>query len=61
MTFAKLTTATGYTWTTSVNGTDAEICRYFLGQTFDCGTYDKEDMQQVIECQIVDRIYKLAS
>lgn len=56
---ATLTTTTGYTWTTSCNGTDEEICKYFLGQWFDCAPFPKEDMQQVVKCVIDGKSYEL--
>lgn len=49
---ATLTTETGCTWTTSINGTDEEIREYFLGRQFDCGSYPTEDFQTVVKCEI---------
>lgn len=54
-----LTTETKYSWTTNANGTDAEICRYFLGNTFDVGTYPVEQMERCVECTIDGTTYTL--
>ena len=59
MRVAKLTTETGYTWSTNVNGTDESICRYFLGQRFDCGPWPKEDMQLCVKCVVDGKPYEL--
>ena len=59
MRVAKLTTETGYTWSTNCNGTDEEICRYFLGQRFDVGAFPKEDMQIVVKCEVDGTPYEL--
>lgn len=56
---AELTTSKGDTWATSINGTDAEICQYFLGAWVDRGIYEEEDMQQVIKCVIDGKPYDL--
>lgn len=51
---AKLTTATGYTWSTSVSATASyeSIIQYFLGQTFDVGTYPIEKLEKVVKVEI---------
>lgn len=51
---AKLTTATGYTWKTSVNGkaSDESIIKYFMGEFFDVGQYPKEKLEQVVKVEI---------
>ena len=59
MRVAKLTTETGYTWSTNVNGTSQEICKYFLGQRFDCGSYKNEDMQVCVKCVIDGKVHDL--
>tara|TARA_E500000318_G_scaffold68301_1_gene63097 strand:- start:547 stop:747 length:201 start_codon:yes stop_codon:yes gene_type:complete len=38
---ATLTTTSGYTWTTSINGSFEEVCAYFLGKRFPVGSYDE--------------------
>jgi hypothetical protein len=51
---ATLTTTSGHTWKTSINGTRAEIREYFLGKFFNIGVYDDtradegEKMEQVV-------------
>ena len=42
MNTAKLTTTSGHTWSTSINGTFEEVKAYFLGNVFDVGSYDEE-------------------
>jgi hypothetical protein len=38
---ATLTTTSGHTWSTSVNGTFDEVCAYFLGARFSVGSFDE--------------------
>ena len=38
---ATLTTTSGHTWTTSINGSFEEVCAYFLGKRFTVGSYDE--------------------
>lgn len=49
---ATITTTSGHTWTADINGTDAEICRYFLNQWFDVGPYPEERMEKAIRVVI---------
>jgi len=49
---AKLTTETGFSWITSINGTDQEIQAYFLNQFLDVGKYPVEKMERVIKVEI---------
>lgn len=49
---ATITTTSGHTWTTDINGTDYEICRYFLNQWFDVGVYPVEKIEKVIRVDI---------
>ena len=44
---AVITTESGYTWKTSINGTDEGIKKYFLGNRFDVGAYPTEKMEKV--------------
>ena len=37
---ATLTTASGHTWSTSINGSFEEVCAYFLGKRFSVGSFD---------------------
>lgn len=59
MRVVKLTTDTGYSWATDANGTDSELCRYFLGQTFDVGAYPIEKLERCVECTIDGTTYTL--
>lgn len=52
MRLAQLTTASGYSWKTEINGSDDDLCQYFLGTWFDCGNGDEESMQQVVKIEI---------
>jgi len=64
-----LTSETGDTWTTEANGSLYEICRYFLGNSFNRGgiTWDHDknceveidDMQTVLSCEIDGKAYSL--
>lgn len=38
---AKVTTESGHTWTTDINGTDAEIRAYFTKNRFPVGSFDE--------------------
>tara|TARA_R100000329_G_scaffold13100_1_gene14038 strand:+ start:1187 stop:1393 length:207 start_codon:yes stop_codon:yes gene_type:complete len=38
---ATLTTTSGYTWTTNINGTLDEVTGYFLGNYFPVGSFDE--------------------
>ena len=42
MNSAKLTTTSGHTWSTSINGSYLEVKEYFLGKFFPVGSYDEE-------------------
>ena len=41
MNTAKLTTTSGHTWTTSINGTHEEVTKYFLGKYVSVGSFDE--------------------
>lgn len=51
---AKITTESGHSWTTDINGTDQSICEYFLGNQFDVGIYPAEKMEAVVSVEIDD-------
>tara|TARA_S200002703_G_scaffold131903_1_gene119566 strand:- start:1842 stop:2042 length:201 start_codon:yes stop_codon:yes gene_type:complete len=36
-----LTTESGHTWSTDINGTFEEVCAYFLGKFFSVGSFDE--------------------
>lgn len=38
---ATLTTTSGHTWSTSINGSFEEACAYFLGKRSSVGSYDE--------------------
>jgi len=38
---ATITTTSGYTWTTSINGSFDEVTSYFLGNVFSVGSFDE--------------------
>ena len=38
---ATLTTESGHTWSTSINGSFQDVCDYFLGQVFPVGSFDE--------------------
>ena len=49
---ATITTESGYTWKTSINGSDEEIFKYFLGERFDAGEYPVEKMEKVTAVKV---------
>jgi hypothetical protein len=42
MNSAKLTTTSGHSWSTSINGTFDEVKKYFLGNRFAVGSFDED-------------------
>jgi len=56
---ARMTTTSGHSWSTSINGTDSEIRAYFLGKYFNVGQFDEskpnegEKMEQVVKVEII--------
>ena len=52
MKYATLTTDSGYTWSTDINGTIESIYSYFLGKYFDVGVYPEEKMEIVSKVSI---------
>lgn len=53
MVSVKVTTTSGITWSTSINGTKEEIEYYFLGVYFNVGIYPVEKMEKVIKVEIL--------
>jgi len=51
---AKVTTKSGHSWTTSINGTYQSIVKYFMGKRFDVGVYPQEKMEQVVSVEVFD-------
>ena len=43
----------GYSFRTSINGTDAEIKKYYMGKYFDIGVYPKEKMAKVVSVRVL--------
>ena len=60
MNTATLTTTSGYTWSTSINGTFEEIEAYFLGKYFPVGSFDESapnegyTQEQIIKVETFD-------
>jgi hypothetical protein len=54
MKIAKLTTKSGYTWQTRVNGSVETIKDYFLGKPFNIESYPSEKKSKVIKVEIED-------
>lgn len=57
---ATITTTSGHTWTTDINGTDSEICRYFLGEWFDVEPYPSERKERALFVNIDGKLYSVA-
>jgi len=56
MNTAKLTTTSGHTWSTSINGSFEQVRAYFLGNFFDVGSFDEFAPN---EGSIAERVTKL--
>jgi len=54
MKIAKLTTKSGYTWKTRVNGSVETIKDYFLDKPFNVESYPSEKKSKVIKVEIED-------
>ena len=60
MNSATLTTTSGHSWSTSINGTFEEIEAYFLGKYFSVGSFDESapnegfTQEQVIKVETFD-------
>lgn len=54
MKIAKLTTKSGYTWQTRINGSVETIKDYFLGKPFNVESYPSEKKSKVIKVEIED-------
>lgn len=55
---ATITTSSGHTWTTDINGTDESICDYFLGEWFDVEPYPSERKEQAVSVTIDGKSYQ---
>jgi hypothetical protein len=55
MNSAKLTTTSGHSWSTSINGTFESIEAYFLGKFFNVGAYPIETMEQVTTVEVFEQ------
>ena len=49
---ATVTTESGHTWSTEINGTDEEIEKYFIGQSFNVGAYPIELMEKAVKVTV---------
>jgi len=49
---ATVTTENGYQWTTSINGTNESISKYFLGAYFHTEPFPSEVMSQAVKVVI---------
>lgn len=54
---ATITTTSGHSWTTEVNGTDESICKYFLGQWFDVEPYPSERKERAEFVSLDRKLY----
>lgn len=54
---ATITTTSGYSWTTDVNGTDESICDYFLGRMTDVAAYPDERLELITSVVIDGKAY----
>jgi len=52
MKYATVTTTSGHTWGTDINGSDESITEYFLGKFFDIGVYPEERLEKVVKVEI---------
>jgi hypothetical protein len=59
MRYVKITTESGHSWTTDINGTDQSICEYFLGNQFDVGVYPAEKLEKVVSVEVDGKPYSL--
>ena len=53
---ATLTTESGHTWSTSINGTFKEVCDYFLGKVFPIGSFDETKPNEGYNMELVVRV-----
>jgi hypothetical protein len=53
---ATITTESGQTWSTSINGTFEEVCSYFLGKRFSVGSYDETKPNEGFTLEKVTRV-----
>ena len=49
----KVTTESGYDWSTHINGTIKYAKKYFMGNMFDVGVYPVEKMEKVVKVERV--------
>ena len=60
MNSATLTTTSGHSWSTSINGTFEEVKKYFLGEFFAVGSFDEDapnegfTQEQVVKLEFHD-------
>ena len=54
MNSATVTTTSGYSWTTDINGDLDSVAEYFLGKRFNAASFPNEKMEKAIEVQMYD-------
>jgi len=57
MTYCKVTFENGLNYITSINGTEKEIKDYYLGNVFNVGSGEYDDMQKCVSCEVA-KTYK---
>ena len=56
MNSATLTTTSGHTWSTSINGTFDEVKKYFLGNRFPVGSFDEDAPNEGFTHEMVNKL-----
>jgi hypothetical protein len=54
---AKITTMSGFSYTTDINGTVDSIVSYFLGKKFNIGIYPIEKIEIVVKVEVFCPLY----
>jgi len=54
MNTATLTTTSGHSWSTSINGTFEEVKAYFINNAFNVGSYPEEKMEACVALSLRD-------
>lgn len=55
MTYCKVTFENGLNYITSINGTKKEIEDYYLGNVFNVGQGENDDMQKCVSCEVAKK------
>ena len=56
MNTATLTTTSGYTWSTSINGSFEQVRAYFLGKYFAVGSFDEDAPNEGFTQEMVTKL-----